>query len=151
MVSELEKRVRATSGTVIVDCSVLIGGQSECESAGMAANLCARRDPLANGSSPAAAAVETVVTLDPRTAAESNVTKDKVLSSAPELSKRPTVVVASSPSPLLSTANGGRPPPQRPPRARRPASILLQAAKQERGRRTAGIAGKADRQVASLE
>ena len=45
----------------------------------MAANLSARRVPLANGSSPAAAAVETVVTLNPRNAdtaaADSNVIK----------------------------------------------------------------------------
>ena len=50
------------------------------ESAGMAANLSARRVPLANGSSPAAAAaVDTVVTLNPRNAdtaaADSNVIK----------------------------------------------------------------------------
>ena len=54
---------------------------------------------LANGSaSPAVAVVDTVVTLNPRSAAtvDSNVIpKDKILSSASELSKRPTVVVAS--------------------------------------------------------
>lgn len=56
---------------------------------------------LANGSaSPAVAVVDTVVTLNPRSAGaatvDSNVIpKDKILSSASELSKRPTVVVAS--------------------------------------------------------